>query len=55
MIAFRDDLLIPGLAPMDLLPPTERDHGGDVMLAEDFAITRTLAVAKVKSIDDLGD
>jgi len=40
---------------MDLLPPTERDHGGDVMLAEDFAITRTLAVAKVKSIDDLGD
>jgi hypothetical protein len=55
VIAFRDDLLIPGLAPMDPLPPTERDHGSDVVLAEDFAITRTLAVAKVKSIGDLGD
>jgi hypothetical protein len=55
VIAFRDDLLIPGLAPMDPLPPTERNHGGDVVLAEDFAITRTLAVAKVKSIGDLGD
>jgi hypothetical protein len=55
VIAFRDDLLIPGLAPMDPLPPTEGDHGGDVVLLEDFAITRTLAIAKVKLIGDLGD
>lgn len=40
---------------MDPSAHTERDHSGDVVFAENFAITRTLAVAKVKSIDDLSD
>lgn len=55
VIAFRNDLLVPGLAPMHPSHPTERDHAGDVLLDEDFAITRTLAVAKVESVGDLGD
>ena len=55
VIAFNDNLLIPRLVPMDPSPRTERDHSGDIMLAEEFAIPRALAIAKVKMIGDLAD
>ena len=54
-IALGYDLLIPRLVPMDPFSLTERYHGGNVVLPEDFGITRTLAIAKIKLIDDLGD
>ena len=46
---------IPRLAPMGPFSSTERYHGGNIVLPEDFGITRTRAIAKIKLLDDLGD
>ena len=51
----RDDLLVPGLIPLDPFSIRKRDHGDDVVLLKYFTSTRTFAIAKVKAVVDLGD
>jgi hypothetical protein len=55
VIAFEDDLLIPGLVPVNPWAPSERNDGGDAVLAEGRGITGTRAIAKIELIGDFRD
>ena len=41
VITLADDLLVPGLVPVDPSSIQKRDHGGDVVLPKNITSTRT--------------